>query len=490
MSSVDVLICVIYLLFSLGLGITISWRRSRKGSDTEYFLAGRTMKSLPVGISVMVTAFSALNYLAIPSEVVNHGLYVTMAFPMFAVVAIPVLLWFIPFFHGRKQLSAYAFLEDTFDRKVRLLAAGMFIFIQLTWMALILYASGKMLGLLSGISQSNLIIIIACTSVVYVAIGGLRAVIWTDLLQFLIIIGSILVMLGLTMSSGLGDLSANLLDQGFLQPYAPGDAGVFEFDPSLRMSFWSVVTGTFFMFLVRYGADQAVLQRYAAISTLAATRKMFLANMTAVLVCLMTLAVFGLSLVHFAAESGLSGKPGLVVLSKLLKQLPDGLTGLVTAGLLAATMSSIDSGINAVTMTLRTDFGQRGLSKPNTRILQRFVWNFIVGAVVVCLSFIILNFFSQKSIFSLIASVVNALGGALLIVVIAGMLAPKYKCSSNAVFYAGLSGFVFSIAFVSLVTGLSLHFYIVVNVLVSAALLLIFEFAFAGVSRYVQKPSL
>ena len=437
----------------------------------------------------MVTAFSAINYLSIPSEVVNHGLYVTMAFPMFVVIAIPILLWFIPFFHGRKQLSAYAFLEETFDRKVRRLAAGMFIFTQLSWMALILYASGKMLGLLSGISQSTLIIIIACTSVVYVAIGGLRAVIWTDLLQFLIIIGSIIVMLAITMSSGIGDLSANLFIEGYLQPYAPGDNGVFAFDPSMRMSFWSVVTGTFFMFLVRYGADQAVLQRYAAIPTLAATRKMFLINITAVLTCLITLAIFGLSLIHFAAESGLSGKPGLVVLAKLLKHMPNGLTGLVTAGLLAATMSSIDSGINAVTMTLRTDFGQRQLSRNATHIIQRFTWNLVVGAVVVSLSFVIMNFFSQKSLFSLIASVVNALGGTLLIVVLAGMLAPKYRCTSNAVFCAGLSGFVFSIAFVSVVSGLSLHFYIVVNVLVSAVLLLIFELIFARNKSYVQKPS-
>ena len=100
----DYAVLLIYLLILLGIG----WFFRSAGRDgTSFFLAGRSMGYFPIGLSVMVTTFSALNYLAFPGEVYGHGLYVLVSLPVFFLAAVPVVLIWMPFFHRMKLVSVY-----------------------------------------------------------------------------------------------------------------------------------------------------------------------------------------------------------------------------------------------------------------------------------------------------------------------------------------------------------------------------------------------
>ncbi len=485
MSTFDFIICAIYLLLTLAIGVYSSLKH-KQSNDEEYYLAGRTVGTFAIGISVMATAFSAINYLAIPTEIASHGLYVIMAFPVFLLVTIPVVLYVIPFFCRLKQTSAYEFLEQRFDLKVRLLVGGLYIFWQLSLMALILVASSKILFLLSGIPIPWLILILAVTAGGCAVIGGLKAVIWTDVLQFFVIAGSIALILYMSVNGGNGDFISGAMSVGKLKPFIPFDPEVLSPDPTVRMTLWSVLLGTLMMFLSRYGADQSVIQRYAAAGSVSRARRMFIWNISAALFCLIMLALFGIAMAHFAHNNGLDGKPGLIVMVKLLHQLPNGVNGLVVAGVLAAAMSSLDSGVNSIGVTWQRDFQHRLLSPGGNTIFHKMFESSIFVVISILLAYVIFLFFKRHSIFVMTARTINALGSPLLVLVLAGMLPYKLRLRPSALFWAGLCGILFSVLFCLFIDNLAVHYYAVVNFVITVFFAFLFQFCFKISSKRAE----
>ncbi|QSH41286.1 hypothetical protein P0136_08820 [Lentisphaerota bacterium ZTH] len=475
MTALDFIICGIYLALTAGIGLYVGFKR-KYSDDSEYYLAGRRVGIFAIGISVMATAFSAINYLAIPTEIAEHGLYVILAFPVFLLVTIPVAYSVIPFFCRQRQTSAYEFLEQRFGLKVRLLAGGLYIFWQLSLMALILVASSRILFLLSGVPVPWLIAILGLTAGGCAVIGGLKAVIWTDVLQFFVIAGSIALVLIVTANGSDSGIIAGGLELGKLKPFLPFDSQVLSPDPSVRMTLWSVFTGTFVMFMARYGADQSVIQRYAAAGSIAKARKMFIWNISAALFCLIMLAMFGLALAHFAHLNGMAGKPGLLVMVKLLHRLPNGVNGLVVAGILAAAMSSLDSGVNSIGVTWQRDFQHRLISVRGNTILHKMLESTVFTIISILLALVILVCFKKHSIFVMTARTINALGSPLLVVVGAGMLPVRLRPVWSGVFWGGLGGIFFSIIFCLSVDKLAVHYYAAVNFVATAAMVIIVHF--------------
>ena len=125
MKTIDYLVVILYLAALLGIG----WRfRTGQESGREYFLAGRRMGYFPIGLSVMVTSFSAINFLALPGEVFGHGLYVLASFPVFFLSVWLVATFWMPRFLHEERISLYGLLERRFDYRVRALASGLFLF--------------------------------------------------------------------------------------------------------------------------------------------------------------------------------------------------------------------------------------------------------------------------------------------------------------------------------------------------------------------------
>ncbi len=463
----DYAVLLIYLLILLGIG----WLFRSAGRDgTSFFLAGRSMGYFPVGLSVMVTTFSALNYLAFPGEVYGHGLYVLVSLPVFFLAAIPVVLIWMPFFHRMKLVSVYEYLEKRFDRRVRALASGLFIFWRLFWMSAALFASARILAELTGFPLTGAILISGIIATLYTAVGGMKAVMWTDVLQFFVLFGGIVLCL---CNAGPGGIFQIAAQAGKLKPYFPLDASYFSFDPSIRITFWSGLLGTFVMFLSRYGADQMVMQRYFAARDLrSAQRGLWLNGFVSVL-SLGLLVIFGLSMYAMYAVRG--AEPGvqpsfMAAMTHMIRSLPPGAGGLISAGLFAATMSSIDSGLNSCCAAYHSDFYARGFRKK----LSVRTLTFAAGGLVILLALTLIPLTARnRSLFALINQFVNALGSPLLAMMLLAMF--SRRVNAQGMFRGTLFGFAACLVISFTVRTLALHYYAVVNLAVTVILCHLFS---------------
>lgn len=467
----DFCILAAYLLAVLVIG----WRAARKSAfEEEYFLAGRSMGWIPVGLSVMVTTFSAINYLAIPGEIFGYGLYVMVSFPVFFLAAWPISKIWMPRFHGLQVTSVYEILEKRYDVRVRSLASGLFILWRLFWMASALYASGKILAVLTGWPQWLLILLCGLVATGYTFSGGMRAVMWTDVTQFFVLFGGLILGVILAFRQHGADVFTLALEGGRLQPFVPFDKTFLSFDPRIRMTLWSGLLGTFVAFMSRYGADQVVMQRYLTAKSLAAARKGLWLNAAASVVTLSLLTLFGLAIYAnacrqgvFAAESGLSltaaQRQGMALkqLSLLVKSFPTGVAGLIVAGLLAATMSSIDSGINACAAAYVTDFQKRF----DWRTLQANWLSLGIGTAATAAALLLIPAVgASNSVFAIVNKLVNGLGSPLLCIMLLGMFSKR--TNANGVFIGGLAGLVASLCISFWLKPLALQYYAVVNLMV------------------------
>lgn len=466
MQTADVLILALYLLAVLAL----SWhcRHDSAGAD-GHFLAGRRMGTVPIGLSVMVTSFSAINYLAIPEEICGHGLYVIVSFPVFFLAAWPITRLWMPFFHSLRVTTVYEFLEQRYDRRVRRLASGIFLLWRAAWMAIALYVSGKYLAVLTGTPPLPMIALCGLVAAAYTALGGMRAVMWTDVLQFAVLLLGLLFGVIYAFSTADAPVLDTVASCGRFRPFTPFDPQFLSFDPRIRMTFWSGLFGVFTAFMARYGADQVVMQRYFTARDLASARRGLWLNAAVSVATLSLLALFGIAVCAYAVRTGAIHPDQPVPRGLALKQLaallgaaPAGLTGLITAGLLAATMSSVDSGINACAAAVTTDFLQgRPAARPRRLTLA-------LGLAVTALAILLLPWLNaHQSLFAVINKLVNGLGSPLLAIVTLGMF--SRRTTAHGMFWGGLLGTALSLTVSLAVQSLALQYYAVVNLLLSLA---------------------
>ena len=482
MHPVDFVVFYSYLAIIVSIGIIM--RRRKLRSEKEFFLASGSLSWFPLGISIMVTMLTAVNFAAFPIEIFKNGCYILICLPIFIIVALPVNKYFISFFRKQQQGSAYAFLEGTFDVKTRCLASILFMFWRLLWMSVALYASSRILASIVEVPLWLLILLCGTMTVAYTAFGGLRAVIWTDVAQFFVLFDGIIIALmlvSITTEGGFAGIFTNAFEHGIFKPAAPYDPAFFSFDPTIRTTFWSGVSGTMVAFLARYGADQMVIQRYSAAKSLAEARKSFVFNIFCVLTVLLLLVVFGMALHSYAVHTKILGRfpQPMKYLAILIKSLPFGAGGLMAAGLLAATMSSVDSGVNACTMAWTKDFYHRFYNKSevSTRTHMRYsvYFSIIFGVLIIALAeLFIVVFGRQQSIFVMVNKVINGFGSPLLVLVVLGMI--KRRPTANSVFWGVLFGALFSISTGFWFKQLALHYYAVLNLLVTFALCYALEF--------------
>jgi SSS family transporter len=472
MTAIDYLVLALYLTLVLFIGVWVT--RNRERSSEEFFTTNRSMHWFTVGLSVMVTAFSAVNYTGFSGEVFSHGLYVLMCLPVFALVGIPVNKIIIPYFYQQNFSTAYEYLEKKFDRRVRYLAAVLFILWRTFWGATILYIPTKILNLITGWNISLIILIVGLSVLIYTTYGGIRAVMFTDTLQFFVlftgIIIGIITMAG-RLDGGIGAIFKLAVENDLARPFYPFDPQLFSFDPRIRITFWSCTIGTFVAFLARYSSDQMVVQRYFTAKSMKDAKKGFILNIVSAILSLVVLAVLGYTIFSHAYLAGTIGKfnKPLVYFVNFVKDMPAGISGLIIAGLIAATMSSIDSGSNSCTRVWLSDIYELVTGKAaGLKVIRLF--SLFFGLLIVLMS---LYVGKLGSIFEIANKIVNGFGSPLLALFILGIYSKKLFASG--VFIGGILG-AFLSALVSLfIKELALHYYAVVNLTITLLLCVTFS---------------
>lgn len=464
MRTIDVALCVAYLL----LIAVIGRRAARRGAVTgdaerdgaDFHLAGRSAGGLVVGLSVMVTAFSAVNFVLFPTEVAGQGLYVAACLPVFILVTWPVLQWVLPFFHRQQSLSAYGWLEASHGVGVRRLASALFVVWRLLWMGLALLAAARFLAQVTGWSVTSMILLSATVTTAYTAVGGMRAVLWTDAAQFVVLIGAIVVATGATAerAGGFSAMWEAVRTAGGLVPFSPRDPKFLSWDPRVRISLGSAVIGTSVAFLARYVADQSIVQRYMAAKSVAAARRGFVWNIAGALASVGMLLVLGVAVrANALLDPRLAAQPVAAQLAMLMRGLPPGALGLVAAGLMAATMSSLDSGLHSCATSLLVDW-RRGTGTPvrGVRAGRWCVW--VLGILSTLLA---LAAQGLGDLFVLANRVVNGMGSPLLALMLTAML--PLGMTRRGIFWGTLAGTFLSVVLTARVEPLAIHHYATMN---------------------------
>jgi len=477
MSGPDILVCLAYLLLIVWVGQRAMRRTNAAATAAEtaheYHLAGRSAGGLTVGLSVMVTAFSASNFVLFPSEVAGYGLYVTASMPVFVIVAWPVMARAMPFLYKQGDATAYGWLERRHGAAVRRLASALFLVWRLLWMGLTLLAAARFLALITGWPVAPLIIATALVATIYTSLGGLRAVLWTDVAQFVVLIAAIVVAMLVTAgrAGGFARMWTTVREAGGLVPFSPWDRQFLSFDPRIRITLSSALIGTFVAFLARYVADQSIVQRYLAAKSLAAARRGFVWNICGALLSTGMLLVLGLAVrANAVGDAALAARPAAAQLAAMMAALPAGALGLVTAGLLAATMSSLDSGLHSCATSWQTDWGTAE-AQTGAASLRRSQWVvFFMG-----LASAVLALASQGlgDLFLLANRVVNGMGSPLLALMLAAML--KRGVTGRGIFLGSLVGTIVSAIQTAVVEPLAMHHYATLNFGTTFLLIVIFS---------------
>jgi SSS family solute:Na+ symporter len=355
----DVVVVVLYILVTL----YIVYRASLRQKNTEdFFLGNRRMPWLAVGLSIMATLLSSLTYLGLTGEVVKNGIAAYMMQAAIIPAGFVVVFAFIPFFMRLRFTSAYEYLEHRFDYRTRILGGGLFLLLRLGWVSLVMYSGSLALATMGGWNFYVTIAILGIAATLYTYFGGLEGVIWTDVLQALMLFGGALaIVVYVWFDTGAGPLTwwqaAGEHSAAHAQP------GWFSFDPTKRITIGTALIAGFFWQICTHCSDQVVLQRYASTPSLAAARNSYLTNVAAVLAITSLLGVSGLGLLYYYLQHPDRLPPGFTPTTagdKLMPhfyatQLPIGFGGLILANFLCDAMQTLVSGVNSITAVAAQD---------------------------------------------------------------------------------------------------------------------------------------
>lgn len=428
MAFVDWLILVAYALLMLGVGFFYS-KKNKNAED--YHLGGRTMNPVLVGLSLFATILSTLSYLSYPGEMVKYGPVIFTSLICFPVVYFVVGWLLIPKFMTLKVTSAYEILEIKIGPGVRVMGSFFFLSLRLLWMATIIYATVNMAIIsIFGIPKSYvplICLIMAVITVIYTSMGGLKAVVITDALQTVILIlGALLTLFIIAVHL---DSFRAIFPGTMPSHWEPVTWGL---DAGKRMTVGNAILMVFVWYVCTAGSDQMAIQRYLATKDVRSARKTFGISMTTNFLVQALLAVVGLALLAYFTKKPYELPAGETVLSYadslfprfIVIALPAGVTGLVTAGLISAAMSSLSSGLNSSSSVISEDLIKRFFpSKKKVDYLEQArTISVIIGGVVTLLCLLV--GYVQGNLLEVVIKVVNLFVAPLFVLFFMALFVP------------------------------------------------------------------
>lgn len=386
-------------LYALGM-LSVGFYYSRRTKTREQYLLGdRKMRPMMVGLSLFAALISTISYLALPGEVIKYGPVFISYLLVFPLIALVVGWLLIPFIMRLKVTSAYEILEVRLGSTVRTIGSVLFLLLRLFWMAVIVYATtSKVLVPLLGLAPWTTPIVcslMALLAITYTTMGGLRAAVLTDVIQTGILITAAIVTI-VVISVSLGGVGEWWPKQW--PAYWPK---VEFYSSTSRMTIFGTMLATFIWYICTSASDQIAVQRYLSTRNAKDARTVMFISLGADGLIAIVLAIVGIGLLAYFLAFPHLLPDGLTVMGdtdKLFAQyivigLPEGVSGLVLAGLLACAMSSLAAGINSTCSVITVDFIDRirhqNAEKEAGHISQLRHVSLWVGVAVVLLSMLV-----------------------------------------------------------------------------------------------------
>ncbi len=369
----DLVTLTIYLLGMAGLGFWCA----RKSTDTEgFFLGGRNLPGWALGLSLVGTSISSISFLAYPADAYKTAWLRYLPNLMLPIGVILAARFFLPYFRDGRTTTAYQLLETRFGPSVRLYGAGVFLLAQVVRISIILYLVSLMMHEVTGVALATCIVLGGVVVAAYTIAGGITAVVWTDVVQTIVLALGGILCLGVIIHALPGGLGQILDTASAAGKFAFAESGPHGLEPVGWSLSLSEKTGTMMLllgltvWLTEYSSNQNTVQRFCAAKSDGEARKamylcaLFSLPIWAFFMFLGTaLWVFFQVFPATEAAAMLDGtaKAEQILPYFIVHHLPTGIAGLVIAAALAAAMSSLDSSINAIGTVGTVDFYRRHL---------------------------------------------------------------------------------------------------------------------------------
>ncbi|MDO5566396.1 MAG: sodium/solute symporter, partial [Planctomycetia bacterium] len=366
LSPLNIAVMVGYFLILAGMGFYFAKRQ--KGTD-DYFKGGKRVPWWAVGLSIYGASLSAISYMAVPAKsfMSNWGLIFLSSAALWAA---PFIVWFyIPRMRRYNFTSAYEYLECRYNLATRLIGSSVFILFQIVRMAVMLFLPAIALNVVTNLDIYTCIVAVGAVSIVYTMFGGIEAVIWTDVVQVVILLAGAI---------GAVVIAAMQIDGGFAGLVQVGfeDAKFRCIDPTFSLhtpNIWVIVTASFFLYIIPFASDQTIVQRYFVGHDDRDAGRGLWVNAWITLPGTVTLFLLGTAFYVFyksqpetlslTMDNNDSLLPWFVI-----TQLPDGISGLLIVAIFAASMSSLSASMNSISAAYTVDFHERvfGFAKSNS----------------------------------------------------------------------------------------------------------------------------
>ncbi len=461
-TTIDYVIVVAYLIGVAAFGVLTGGKQT---NTKDYFVGGRKIPWLIVSFAVVATETSAITFISIPGLAYLTNLNFLQIAIGYILGRIAIAFLFLPPYYRGELVTAYELLRTRFGEKTRnyasivflvtrTLATGVRLFTTAIPLAIIFQGYKIFGGLPVVYVYAIAILVITIFTFIYTYTGGIKAVIWTDVIQMFIYIGGAAIALHVMLShlpGGWNTVISTALGKGKLQFIHWGFSGGLAHFFTINYTFVASVLGGGFLSMASHGTDQLIVQRLLATDSLRSSQKAVIASGFFVALQFLFFLIIGLALYAFYNASPF--KTGDQIFPKfIVEQLPSGISGIIVAGLLASAMGSLSGSINSLASSTLIDlykpyFGKKNSEAEDLRLSKLFslIWTLILVAT----AFIFIK--SNESVIEIALSIASVTYGGLLGTFLLGVLFKKPEQIDAIIgFTAGLLVLIYIFRFTSI----------------------------------------
>nr|XP_028602320.1 sodium-coupled monocarboxylate transporter 1-like [Podarcis muralis] len=361
------------LLISAAIGVYYAFAGGGQKSSQEFLMGGRSMSALPVALSLTASFMSAVTVLGTPSEVYRFGARFSVFAITYALVVILSAEVFVPVFYRLGITSTYEYLELRFNKYLRLCGTILFIILTILYTGIVIYAPALALNQVTGFDLWGAVVATGVVCTFYCTLGGLKAVVWTDVFQ-----------VGIMVAGFTSVIIRAVVVQHGIEPilndsYHGGRLNLWDFnpDPLQRHTFWTIIVGGTFTWLGIYGINQSQVQRYIACKTLFQAKLSLYINLLGLWAILACAVLSGLAMYSIYKDCDpwtakcVSAPDQLMpyLVLDILRDFP-GVPGLFVASAYSGTLSTVSSSINALAAVTVEDLIKPYLRSPTEKKLS------------------------------------------------------------------------------------------------------------------------
>uniref|UniRef100_A0A2A4JGL0 Sodium-coupled monocarboxylate transporter 1 n=1 Tax=Heliothis virescens TaxID=7102 RepID=A0A2A4JGL0_HELVI len=427
----DYVLFIFMLTICGGIGVYFGFVK-KQSSTQDYLMGGRNMKLLPVCFSLVASFISGISLLGIPTELYIYGTSYVFTLIGTLLMSIIISYTFLPILHELKLTSAYEYLELRFDKRLRVFGSVIFTVYLMAWLPIVVYVPALAFNQVTGVNIHITTSIVCIVCIFYTSLGGLKAVVWTDVIQTIVMIGAMIIVV----------IKGTIIAGGFKEVFRENwNTGRLEIPPvsldlTVRHSIWSVSIGSTFYWIGNVAVNQSMMQRFLALRELKSSKRAVWGFLCGVVFIMLICGYSGL--LAFAKYHDCDPLDSKLALAKdqllpllVMDVLGDwpGMPGIFVAGVFSASLSSLSTGLNSMAAVVLEDFWKpffKELTHRQTQILVRSVV-VILGVICVGLVFVVEML---GSVLQLTMSLSSASMGPLAGVFLMGMFLPFIDSTS------------------------------------------------------------